>query len=196
MGKKPLYYWRRGSLVAFASELKAMRAGGLCPDEIDPESLDCYLSLGYVPAPRTIYREVRKLLAARSLLVSSSGQTERRYWSLSFRDSVERSLDDAADEFESLLDDAVGKRLMSEVPLGAFLSGGLDSSLVVSSMSRAMGRPVVTNSIGFEDRELNELTLAGDIAKHLNTDHRRVRRRAQSGGPVASNRLAFRRALR
>ncbi len=171
VGKKPLYYWRSGSTLAFASELKAMRAGGLCPDEIDPESLDCYFSFGYIPTPRTIYRDVRKLLAARSLLVTASGQSERQYWNLCFANPKARSLDDAVDEFEALLDDAVKERLMSEVPLGAFLSGGLDSSLVVSSMARSMGRPVITNSIGFDDRELNELSLANQIAAHLKTDH-------------------------
>ncbi|MGH8513452.1 MAG: asparagine synthase (glutamine-hydrolyzing), partial [Gammaproteobacteria bacterium] len=169
VGKKPLYYWRSGSTLAFASELKAMRAGGLCPDEIDPESLDCYFSFGYIPAPRTIYRDVRKLLAAHSLLVTASGQSERQYWNLCFANPKARSLDDAADEFEALLDEAVKERLMSEVPLGAFLSGGLDSSLVVSSMARSMGRPVITNSIGFDDRELNELCLANQIAAHLKT---------------------------
>jgi asparagine synthase (glutamine-hydrolysing) len=171
VGKKPLYYWRRGSTVAFASELKAMRAGDLCPTEIDPESLDCYFSFGYIPAPRTIYRDVRKLRAARSLVVSASGEIERQYWNLCYANPVARPLEVATEELEGLLDDAVKQRLMSEVPLGAFLSGGLDSSLVVSSMARIMNRPVITNSIGFNDREFNELSLASDIAAHFKTEH-------------------------
>src|SRR5574342_687325 len=145
VGKKPLYYHRKGSLVAFASELKALRAGGFCPDAVDPEALDCYFSFGYIPAPRTIYKGVSKLPAARCLTISGDAGRERQYWKLSFANPVARSIEVATEEFESLLDDAVKCRLMSEVPLGAFLSGGIDSSLVVSSMARLLERPVITN---------------------------------------------------
>ncbi|MGH8267969.1 MAG: asparagine synthase (glutamine-hydrolyzing) [Steroidobacteraceae bacterium] len=172
VGKKPLYYVRRGPVVAFASELKALRAVELCPTAVDPESLDCYLTFGYVPAPRTLYRGVHKLRAAHSLSVTAHGQVERRYWDLSFSDPQPRSPAEAAEELEPLLDDAVKCRLMSEVPLGAFLSGGLDSSLVVASMARQMDRPVMTNSIGFDDRAASELPVARSIAAHLGTDHR------------------------
>jgi asparagine synthase (glutamine-hydrolysing) len=171
VGKKPLYYCNSGSVVAFGSELKSLRRGGLCPTEIDPEALDCYLSLGYIPAPRTVYRNVYKLPAASTALFSSSSKGQRQYWRLSFADPVERPMPEVVHELESLLDDAVRKRLMSEVPLGAFLSGGLDSSLVVSSMARLLDRPVLTNSIGFEDRQFNELSVAGRIARELHTDH-------------------------
>ncbi|MDF3018711.1 MAG: Asparagine synthetase [Steroidobacteraceae bacterium] len=171
VGKKPMYYFRRGSVVAFASELKALRATGWCPDALDPEALDCYFSFGYIPAPKTIYRNVSKLRAARTLHVTAARETERQYWQLKFGAPVERSLESATEEFESLLDDAVRCRLMSEVPLGAFLSGGLDSSLVVSSMARASSRPVITNSIGFDDRKFSELGAAKAIAEHLGTDH-------------------------
>ena len=171
VGKKPMYWFRRGSVVAFASELKALRATGLCPEAIDPEALDCFFTFGYVPAPKTIHKDVRKLRAARSLRVTRHSEYERQYWQLEFGKPVERTLDEATEEFESLLDEAVRCRLMSEVPLGAFLSGGLDSSLVVSSMARVSDRPVITNSIGFEDREFNELASARAIAAHLRTDH-------------------------
>ena len=171
VGKKPMYYFRRGSVVAFASELKALRATGWCPDALDPEALDCYFSFGYIPAPKTVYRDVSKLRAARTLHVTAARETERQYWQLKFGAPVERSLESATEEFESLLDDAVRCRLMSEVPLGAFLSGGLDSSLVVSSMARASSRPVITNSIGFDDRKFSELGAAKAIAEHLGTDH-------------------------
>jgi asparagine synthase (glutamine-hydrolysing) len=171
VGKKPLYYYRKGLLVAFASELKALRAGDLCPDTVDPEALDCYFSLGYIPAPRTIYKGVRKLRAARCLTISGTSESERQYWQLSCADPVARSLEEATEEFEPLLDEAVKCRLMSEVPLGAFLSGGIDSSLVVSSMARLLQRPAITNSIGFDDRQFNELPVAGAIAAHLKTDH-------------------------
>lgn len=172
VGKKPLYYWRGESTLVFASELKALRASGFCPSAVDLESLDCYLSFGYVPAPRTIYRNIKKLRAAHTIAVSALSERERRYWTLNFADPKAVSLEEATDEFESLLDEAVRCRLMSEVPLGAFLSGGIDSSLVVSSMAKLTQRPVVTNSIGFEDREFSELPVAGAIAKHLGTDQR------------------------
>ncbi len=171
VGKKPLYYFRKGSVFAFASELKALRAAALCTDSLDPEALDCYFTLGYVPAPKTIYAGVSKLRAAHYLVVNESQQTETRYWSLSFAHPVARSPEQVAEEFESLFDDAVRCRLMSEVPLGAFLSGGLDSSLVVASMTRALNRPVITNSIGFEERDASELPLARSIANYLKTDH-------------------------
>jgi asparagine synthase (glutamine-hydrolysing) len=171
VGKKPLYYYRKGSFVAFASELKALRAGGGCPEEVDPEALDCYFSFGYIPAPKTIYRGVKKLCAARHLTVTTGGEVERQYWKLAIGEPRKTTLAEATDEFEALLDEAVRCRLMSEVPLGAFLSGGLDSSLVVASMAKASGRQVVTNSIGFDDREFNELSTAGEIARHLKTDH-------------------------
>lgn len=171
VGKKPLYYARVGPVVAFASELKALRVGGLCPTDVDPESLDCYFSFGYIPAPRTIYRGVRKLRAGHTLSITAQGEGGGQYWDLSFADPVSRTLDQATEELESLLDQAVKCRLMSEVPLGAFLSGGIDSSLVVSAMARLMDRPVITHSIGFNEREHSELPVAARIAEYLETDH-------------------------
>ncbi|MCD6733540.1 MAG: asparagine synthase (glutamine-hydrolyzing) [Burkholderiaceae bacterium] len=171
VGKKPLYWYRSGSRFGFASELKALRVGGLCADEVDPEALDCYFTFGYVPAPRTIYRGVRKLQAARTLTVEGAGERERRYWTLRCGTPREISLDEAVDELEPLLDDAVRCRLMSEVPLGAFLSGGLDSSLVAAAMSRMSGGPVSTHSIGFDEREFSELETARATASFLGTNH-------------------------
>ena len=138
VGKKPLYFRRDGSRIVFASELKALRAAGMCPHSVDPEAVDWYFTLGYIPAPLTIYNDVRKLPAARCLTVDASGERERTYWQLRFEQADRRSLEEVVDELGSLLDQAVGCRLVSEVPLGAFLSGGIDSSLVVSSMSRLL----------------------------------------------------------
>ncbi len=171
VGKKPLYYYRHGSTIAFASELKALRAGGWGGADIDPQALDCYLSLGYVPAPKTIYADVRKLQPARALTLTATSAVERQYWKLSFGNPKPYSLDTALEEFEPLLDDAVQRRLMSEVPLGAFLSGGLDSSLVVSSMSKVTGRPVATHTIGFGEREVSEAPIAREIAAYLGANH-------------------------
>ena len=172
VGKKPLYYRWHDGVFSFASELKALLAGGFVPREIDPEALDCYLSFGYVPSPRTIFAGARKLPAASCLSVTEAGPRRRRYWSLSFAAPRERPPAEAAEELEELLDDAVRCRLMSEVPLGAFLSGGLDSPLVVSSMARVLERPPLTHTIGFADPRLDELGPARAVAASLGTDHR------------------------
>lgn len=171
VGKKPLYYCREGTRIAFASELKALRAGGFCPDTIDPQALDCYFTFGYVPAPRTIYRGVHKVRAAHSLTSSASGERESRYWNLHFAPARAMTIGEATEELGTLLDDATRCRLVGEVELGAFLSGGIDSSLVVSSMTRTMNRQVLTNSIGFDEDACNELGIARETARALGTDH-------------------------
>lgn len=171
VGKKPLYFHREGSRTLFASELKSLRASGFCPDAVDPEALDCYLSLGYIPGNRTIYAGVQKLEAAHFLIVDESGERLCRYWRLDFSTQRQRSLAQAVEEFEFLLDDAVRSRLVSEVPLGAFLSGGIDSSLVVSSMARILDEPVITNTIGFHEAAHSELGVAREIARYLGTEH-------------------------
>lgn len=172
VGKKPLYYYWNGQVFSFASELKGLRVAGLCPTDIDPEAIDCYFSFGYIPAPKTIYKSVNKLLPAHTLTVREGSVSQRRYWAIHFARDCSRSVDDIVEQFETLFDDAVKCRLMADVPLGAFLSAGLDSTLVVSSMAKAMNRPVLTNSIGFGDPEFNELPLAGLVAEHFRTDHR------------------------
>ena len=171
VGEKPLYWTRQGQRLAFASELKALRAGGGCPDEIDTEALDAYFTLGYIPSPKTIYRGVNKLRPAHAMSVSARGMREWRYWQLSFANTRKIELDEASEELGRLLDEAVKCRMVSEVPLGAFLSGGLDSSLVVESMARQSDRAVVTNTIGFGDREFNELDVAQVTASRLATHH-------------------------
>lgn len=171
VGEKPLYWMRQGQRLAFASELKALRAGGACPDEIDTEALDAYFTLGYIPSPKTIYRGVNKLRPAHAMSVSARGVREWRYWQLSFANTRKIELDEASEELGRLLDEAVKCRMVSEVPLGAFLSGGLDSSLVVESMARQSDRAVVTNTIGFGDRKFNELDVAQVTASRLATDH-------------------------
>jgi asparagine synthase (glutamine-hydrolysing) len=169
-GEKPLYWAQHGGRIAFASELRALRALEPKPDDIDVRSLDCYFTLGYVPAPRTIYRGVRKLQAAHVLAATRDDLVERRYWALPAGEPRRLSMDEALDEFEPLFDDAVRRQMISDVPLGAFLSGGLDSALVVSSMARNAGR-VITNSIGSEDARFNELPQARAVADALGTEH-------------------------
>ncbi len=173
-GEKPLFYARTAQGIAFASELKALRAGGFCRADLDPESVDCYLTLGYVPAPRSIFRGVRKLMPGQWLRVGAEGDREETYWRPRFGAPRAVSLEAAAEEFEALLIEAVRCRMVSDVPLGAFLSGGLDSALVVWAMSRVSGDPVRTHSIGPERGE-GELPLARAIAAQLGTQHEEFR---------------------
>lgn len=171
VGKKPLYYHWNGKEFFFASELKALRKVGGCPGVVDLQALDCYYSFGYIPSPRTIYLNTSKLEPAHTLLVSGNGLVKKRYWQVRFQPRQGLTLSEATEEFEALLDEATRCRLMSEVPLGAFLSGGLDSTLVVSSMAKAMASPVMTNSVGFGEKRFNELELARLVADHLRTNH-------------------------
>lgn len=182
VGKKPLYYWSEGNQVVFASELKALLELFPGSPEIDPRALDCYFSFGYVPSPLSIYREIRKLKPAHQLSISRGRMEEKRYWSLRFAPDHNISEAEAREQFESLLGEATRCRLMSEVPLGAFLSGGLDSGLVVSAMAENMSQPVLTNSIGFGDRQHNELPLARLVADQFGCDHREFTLEADAAG--------------
>ena len=170
LGKKPLYYWTNGPLLAFASEIKSLLVLDV-PRELEPEALDCYFSFGYIPSPLTIFRAIKKLPPAHALIFSEDGMKEFRYWQINFAPQ-ERSLEDSLKEFAPLFEEAVRTRLISEVPLGAFLSGGIDSPLVVAKMQEVLQQPVLTNSIGFDDPRLNELPVAREIAAHLGTEHR------------------------
>jgi asparagine synthase (glutamine-hydrolysing) len=155
----------------FGSELKALRAAGGFPGTQDSEALDCYFTLGYVPAPRTIWRDVYKLRAAHVMVVRPDGLRQHRYWSLSFADPRPVDLDTATDELAELLDASVRARMVADVPLGAFLSGGLDSSLVVEAMTRVGSGSVITHSIGFGDPRNDELGTARLTAAALGTSH-------------------------
>lgn len=171
VGKKPLYFVISSYTFAFASELKSLRAGGFCSDKINPRALDCYFSFGYVPSPMCIYENIQKLRPAYWIQIDSKGNRESRYWNLNFSQKTQLSMQEAVEELEPLIDAAVRRRLMSEVPLGVFLSGGIDSPLVTESMARASDQPVISNSIGFNDNQFNELPIARQIAEYLGADH-------------------------
>jgi len=172
VGKKPLYYYYwDGHFFSFASELKALQIPQQEKRQIDVQALDCYYTFGYIPSPRTIYQNTSKLEPAHTLCVKQNSIVKEQYWRLHFNQRQNLTLAAATEEFEALLDEAIQCRLMSEVPLGAFLSGGLDSTLVVSAMAKNMAQPVVTNSIGFGDRKLNELPLAKMVADQLQSNH-------------------------
>jgi asparagine synthase (glutamine-hydrolysing) len=180
LGKKPLYVYREPGLVTFGSELKALVAGPSFDRAIDPNALASYLRYLYVPAPQSIFRRVIKVPAAHILTVRDPAvglPAAQAYWSLG--DVARAGLtnpftgadSEAVDELDKLLSDAVRRRMHSDVPLGALLSGGIDSSAVVSAMQEASSRPVKTYTIGFAEEEFNEAGHAARVAEHLGTDH-------------------------
>jgi asparagine synthase (glutamine-hydrolysing) len=171
-GKKPLYYAERAGGLEFASELKALTAMRGFARDIDPRALRLYLRYGYVPAPLTIFKGARKLPPAHHLVAEGGRITLSSYWNpLDF--APDRTLDEqqAMAELERLLGTAVAQRRIADVPLGAFLSGGIDSSLVVALMAEQSTRPVQTHTIRFTNPEFNEADHAAAVARHLGTDH-------------------------
>jgi len=178
LGIKPLYWGRAKGQFFFTSELKALRPIPNWRGELDLAALSAYLRFGYVPAPQSIFRDVRKLQPGRILQIDSDGnERETVYWSLA--DVAAKGLAaprDMSDEeaiavLDELLGDAVKRRMVADVPLGAFLSGGVDSSAVVALMQKASARPVKTFSIGFREADYDEATHAAAVARHLGTDH-------------------------
>ncbi|MDX6693393.1 MAG: asparagine synthase (glutamine-hydrolyzing) [Blastocatellia bacterium] len=172
-GKKPLYYTLtpEGSLL-FGSELKSLLEHPEFRREIDHEALDAYLTFGYVPDPLSIFRGVRKLPPGHHLTFSRGRVHVEQYWDFQYEPvEQQRGEEDYLKELRSLLDEAVRLRLVSDVPLGAFLSGGVDSSAIVGLMSRHMSQPVKTFSIGFHEDSYNELKYARVVARHFGTDH-------------------------
>jgi asparagine synthase (glutamine-hydrolysing) len=176
-GEKPLYYGWAGQNFLFGSELKSLRAHGAFDAEIDRDTLADYLRFNCIPAPETIYRGIRKLSPA-SLLCYSGGEIQvKSYWSL--RTCVQRgiaepfrgSASDACNELDHLLRDSIRMRMYADVPVGAFLSGGIDSSVLVALMQAQASKPVRTFSIGFHDPAYDESKDARAIARHLGTEH-------------------------
>jgi asparagine synthase (glutamine-hydrolysing) len=170
-GKKPLCYAERGGRLWFGSELQALLTDPAIPRELDTEALGEYLSFMAVPAPLTIYRHIRKLPPGHVLVRDTSGTKVSRYWSLRYTPKQRISEADATSEVRRLLTAAIRKRLISEVPLGAFLSGGVDSSGVVAIMASLTSAPVKTFSIGFDDARFNELPHARRIAEMYGCEH-------------------------
>lgn len=178
LGIKPIYLHRTAERIAFASEAKALLAlPGVTP-EIDPAALDSYLALGYVPAPQSLFRGFEKLPPATLLVVSDNGVEQKRYWQIS------ATTDDAMREstwieaVRSRLEESVRMQMVSDVPIGAFLSGGIDSSAVVAFMAAQSDRPIKTYSIGFEggaaENLYNELPYARRVSQLFGTEHREI----------------------
>jgi asparagine synthase (glutamine-hydrolysing) len=171
LGIKPLYWHDDGRRLLFASELKALLLDPTVPREIDPEALVDYLTYQYVPSPRSIWKGIHKLPPAHALVCDAGGVRMRRYWSLPVTPDEGHSEEWYRERLRALLTEAVRLRLVADVPLGAFLSGGVDSSVVVALMTQAVREPVKTFSIGFEDQDFSELEHARRVARHLGTDH-------------------------
>lgn len=172
LGKKPLFYRVSGERFSFASEIRALLALSEGEREVDWESIGQYLRLGYVPGPATAIGGIRKLLPGHSLTIDVGGSPSvRRYWRLQYHPKVEGSREEWGEALREKLGEAVRLRMISDVPLGAFLSGGIDSSLVVALMAQSSDRPVQTFSIGFREARFNELAYARRVAEKWQTEH-------------------------
>ncbi len=171
-GEKPLYYGVFDGKLIFASEPKVLLANPAVKAEINLDSLRSYLSFDYVPAPNSIYKNIYKLPAAHLLILEKGEVKTRRYWNLTFqRNGNMPTIEKAADELRELLADAVRMRLVSDVPLGILLSGGVDSSTVAALATQFSTEKEKTFSIGFEEDSFDESKYARQVAKHLNTEH-------------------------
>src|SRR5258705_173995 len=174
VGKKPLYYAQDGERLLFASELKALLQDGSIKRTVSLEALDGYLSLGAVQAPATILQGIAQIPPAHYLVWQDGNSRVGEYWDVPRGGVVERSEGQAIEEFSRIFREAVRGRLVSDVPIGAFLSGGVDSSAVVEAMARLSSRPVVTTSIGFREQAFNELEHARTVAQVVGSEHHEV----------------------
>ena len=174
IGEKPLYYHHNGQCLVFGSELKSLLATGLVLREIDAAALSTYFQLTYIPAPQTIFQNVHKLLPATAMTIDAQGEVKTHsYWELP-RNLEENLISDYGEckrQLREAMCRSVEQRLVSDVPLGAFLSGGFDSSIVVGIMAEVAGKQINTFTIGFPDKQHDETALAQLVAKRHNTNH-------------------------
>jgi asparagine synthase (glutamine-hydrolysing) len=171
LGIKPLYYWAANDTIIFGSELKALLANPKTPREIDPVALDHLLTLEYIPSPRSILQRVSKLQPGHYLIWENGRYQTTPYWDVPTDLPIPDSEEACIEELRELINDAVRLQLVSDVPLGAFLSGGIDSSTIVAAMSLSATETVRTFSIGFEDATYNELPYARQVAAEFGTRH-------------------------
>jgi len=173
-GKKPFYYYLDNDKMVFGSEIKIILQSEGISKDIDFGGLDCYFAYGYITHNKSIYKHIKKLMPAHGMILDLKNGpklTIKRYWDISFEADFSRKEADWIEEIESTLSQAVKMRMISDVPLGAFLSGGIDSSSVVALMCRHSSNRVKTFSMGFKKEKFNELPFAREIAKKYNTEH-------------------------
>ncbi len=172
LGKKPLYYKDAESFFGFASEIKALMAAGFLDRRYDAGAIDEFLALNYTIGPHTAMADVRKLMPGHRMTVSPEGTRVSQYWDFADVEPTTASFEECYERMVSAIDDSVKVRLMSEVPLGAYLSGGVDSSLVVAIMTKLTQKPVKTFTVGYEDApDVSELEYARIAAKHVGAEH-------------------------
>ncbi len=171
LGQKPLYYTVQEGTFYFASELPALLTALPHPPEISLEALDLYLALQYIPEPLTPYQGIYKLPAAHFLIWEKGHLETQRYWNLTYTPKWEAPQEKLLDQLRAQIEEAVRLRMISDVPLGAHLSGGIDSSVVVAVMAQLSSQPVQTFSVGFEETAFSELPYAREVAKRFSTDH-------------------------
>ncbi|MFA4991731.1 MAG: asparagine synthase (glutamine-hydrolyzing) [Candidatus Omnitrophota bacterium] len=171
VGKKPLYYAYRNKSFIFGSEIKAILADPAVTAEVNRPAVTDYLTYGYTPTPETMFKGIMKFPPAHFMIYEKGDIRFEKYWDLDFSRKIKISEGEYCRRTMELLEESTKIRLISDVPLGAFLSGGIDSSAVVYMMSRLSSRPVKTFSIGFEEKSHSELKYAGIVARRFNTEH-------------------------
>jgi asparagine synthase (glutamine-hydrolysing) len=176
LGIKPFYYYHNNGRFIWGSEIKAIRASGETTLSLDPESLDQYFAYGYIMNDRSIFREIKKLPAANYIVINYQTAEVRtnRYWEIKFEPDYSKSQHFWEEKIAETFREAIKLHMISDVPIGAFLSGGIDSSIVVSQMAQLSTGPINTFSIGFKDKKYNELEFARQIAAKYKTNHREM----------------------
>ena len=192
LGIKPLFYRLEPGRLLFASELRALRELVGHPLEIEPQSVYDFFGFRYIPAPHTFYRGVEKLLPGHFLTVDARGARVEPYWDVPPEEETSRTAEDFAEEVIEQLRESIRLRLIADVPLGVFLSGGTDSSAVVAFMAALGARPLRTFSVGFEEPEYSELPFARRIAQHFSTEHHELVVHPQDMAEELARLVAFR----
>lgn len=192
LGVKPLFYRLEPGALVFASELRALRELVGHSLEIEPQSVYDFFGFRYIPAPHTFYRGVEKLLPGHYMIVDARGVGIEPYWDVPLEEETSRTAEDFAEEVIEQLRESIRLRLIADVPLGVFLSGGTDSSAVVAIMAALGARPVRTFSVGFEEPEYSELPFARRVAQRFSTEHHELVVRPQDMAEELARLVAFR----
>ena len=178
LGKKPLCYASLGNRLLFCSEILPLAASGKISGDIDPIALEGYLTFGFVPSPRTIYRDIRKLPPGHFLTWQGGETRIQCYWQLDFKNKITCNYEEAKERVRTKLDESIRLRLRSDVPLGLLLSGGLDSNAILARLTRGLGQRVQTFTIGFDEKRYDESDLARLSAKHFGAEHHELSAKA------------------